>query len=1459
MVRNRLFAALVLSLAVVPLTGFWLPVQAGLPRRPAQQDLPPQQVTAYSDFTLTCWLHDETWDQPQVAEQARVRDTLTYWNVGQAGGPDYAQAVWGHHQCACIDQFCQSNAIQQVEVRGTYDGGPYGSLKFNDAPLNAGSGQEYWIGCSPTSCSAPRGIFFHGAEVDGDTVVFAVQNPEAFTASGNPPGAQPTAASQPGNAPGGSPAGPGTIPADDNDLAEWIITAVVAGVAGIGGLVVVGGGVVGLRRLARARAKAPAKPPLYKGTANLKTPLASGPPPRPPAQAQPSPGSYPPATPVSRGKPRIYGTGTPDDPFRDDAAFKINPDGSVSNYPEHAGDPPRIFGRGTRDDPYRNHTPGQAPPPNPPPAPPQPAPKQPPKPKKTPTKKSQPQQKNPPKTYYLIANTNQLNLTGGQSQPLLVEAWEVTAGQGQAPCPANLQIIPPPGSGLLVSPDAGQARIQATVSAGRGTPAGSYTLQVQGTAPDGQLLYATIGVTVTANRYELRCNPPAFELRAGQTREVEISLWRFLPNGGQEIAGDVPVTLDTLGAPNPLVVDPPNSHGQFKCQVRAPRDAASQTWHIQARACPPDTAEEIQLLVSVRVLPSLALVVVFNKPLWEPNTRTDLYTLGSPGQAALDELATGGGELIVRAWGVYRGAQKTIECPTPVADGACRLERGGQVFEGVWDAGEWGYVFTVTPLAGYRGAAHQVKVDVPIPVHSRHGKTLDKILLNTGLAGTALGHSLDGKAEAYIQAYMDYIAQTAAATLQTRQRELLTWLYHAANFTRYTAESVRAFRLALNLHASAYRRFFDALINAILEILFLLIEKVAAKAWRAYVSRGKEGVKEGLEAQTKQTIEAMLEKETRALAEQGEKLAQQIKAAAQEGSESQVVKQAKEGALVQAEQQAQQLQKELAQEQARLEAQRQALAEAKDEAAQRAAAQQVEALEQRIRQIEAGLAQGELTRQNIRETIAALEADVNRRLLEVQKLANQLRGVNAQAGALKEIRHGVRQSTNLGEISNAIQNVKPGAAALDPQLKEALDAFVDGQWKQLESVISYLENNRHQLANAGELIAQVRGLQAKLRTELGVETIKMTQNDFVIKPEFQEKLRQINQATTQAQTTMPTPYQAMDRSAYEPGALGWVYHKLDQSLEWLHAFHDWARNWSTLFALTEDLVLYALEKIMQAMVKISNLLIGFLHSPAAVRSMIEPGLRRIGVDKAKALGLRDEFFVFPWNALNSLGHSLHPHSLTASYTNKALMIAALTAQAEQGYTTERNQQKDDALDYFELALLRALQQDFGATPAADSLGVSSSMLERLAILTHSMEEYVQGFATAQASGQDALTAVWARRMNATEWTAQDVETMIEWIIWAVQALAILLGAIGIATGVGAAAGAALLGAAGLMSLFGSGLRVAIVTLWTLPNIAGFQYDVVVAHALMVAVLYDGLPESLDNWQVERYDAGPAGP
>jgi hypothetical protein len=93
--------------------------------------------------------------------------TLKLWNVGAAGGPEYATATWGGQNCI------NDQLSGYTELTGTFSGGPNGVASFNecDDPNN------------PDTCFSFSFQFVKGQQVynsDGYPTAYVIQNPEAF-------------------------------------------------------------------------------------------------------------------------------------------------------------------------------------------------------------------------------------------------------------------------------------------------------------------------------------------------------------------------------------------------------------------------------------------------------------------------------------------------------------------------------------------------------------------------------------------------------------------------------------------------------------------------------------------------------------------------------------------------------------------------------------------------------------------------------------------------------------------------------------------------------------------------------------------------------------------------------------------------------------------------------------------------------------------------------------------------------------------------------------------------------------------------------------------------------------------------------------------------------------------------------------------------------------------------------
>ncbi|MBN1146441.1 MAG: hypothetical protein JXA78_04240 [Anaerolineales bacterium] len=213
------FAGLV-CLLVVSLLSFGLLAETAWARSPWQQNIPPERVIIYHDVT------DE-----YCGEGASWRDTITVWNVGALGGPQYEQAVWSYFNCE------NGAAVSYERDDGVFTGGPEGTITFPPR-----SGDEIKIGWALEDGKKAYFCF-------GGFEPWTVQNPQAFDAFYTTTAPQQPAAPQQPSAPGASDGLPAGLP----------VAVILVVLVGAGGAVVVGGAIV-VKVVAGALKRPPAPP-----------------------------------------------------------------------------------------------------------------------------------------------------------------------------------------------------------------------------------------------------------------------------------------------------------------------------------------------------------------------------------------------------------------------------------------------------------------------------------------------------------------------------------------------------------------------------------------------------------------------------------------------------------------------------------------------------------------------------------------------------------------------------------------------------------------------------------------------------------------------------------------------------------------------------------------------------------------------------------------------------------------------------------------------------------------------------------------------------------------------------------------------------------------------------------------------------------------------------------------------
>jgi hypothetical protein len=294
-------------------------------------DQEPQLITAYNDEML-CGLTDQ-----------KLRRYITIYNVGAEGGVAFSQAVFGYQNFSHNLDTGICTPYAYTELYGTFTGGPNGTLTFptpNDVYV--------------TTCQVMDGksIECNFVMEDLDSTwrkVFTIENPEAFETAVNPPvqttseyiSPMPESTEEAIDTPMPEPTEEAidtpmpepteevispTTPVSAADCLSDPLNAAgcmstpfvrqgVAAVIGVGATLAT----ILVSMLGGAGTAA--------GESAAEATAAAG---------------------------TMYGSGTPDDPYRDAGAFKPGPAGKLERYPEMAGQPLNIYGSGRPDDPYRD-------------------------------------------------------------------------------------------------------------------------------------------------------------------------------------------------------------------------------------------------------------------------------------------------------------------------------------------------------------------------------------------------------------------------------------------------------------------------------------------------------------------------------------------------------------------------------------------------------------------------------------------------------------------------------------------------------------------------------------------------------------------------------------------------------------------------------------------------------------------------------------------------------------------------------------------------------------------------------------------------------------------------------------------------------------------------------------------------------------------------------------------------
>ncbi|MBN1315465.1 MAG: hypothetical protein JXA42_08355, partial [Anaerolineales bacterium] len=166
--------------------------------------------------------------------------------------------------------------------------------------------------------------------------------------------------------------------------------------------------------------------------------------------------------------------------------------------------------------------------------------------------------------------------------------------------------------------------------------------------------------------------------------------------------------------------------------------------------------------------------------------------------------------------------------------------------------------------------------------------------------------------------------------------------------------------------------------------------------------------------------------------------------------------------------------------------------------------------------------------------------------------------------------------------------------------------------------------------------------------------------------------------------------------------------------------------------------------------------------------------------------------------------------------------------AESNYQRETGFQKEQAKKYFGALCYGALNPDIFSSRYESQLVELNTLNQIWRKLTKPIIAYEKGFAASGEAGTDYLWSIGQFSKNST---FQDWDGAIEWLAWGLS-WSLRLGAlIALFTGYGALAAPQLFVAAQAVEWIAALLRPMVSALGTMPDVIGFQFDIIIASAL----------------------------
>ena len=778
--------------------------------------------------------------------------------------------------------------------------------------------------------------------------------------------------------------------------------------------------------------------------------------------------------------------------------------------------------------------------------------------------------------------------------------------------------------------------------------------------------------------------------------------------------------------------------------------------------------------------------LTFKKAFWDSSKVIDLSKQEGVDTYQLTELGNWSGKLIIKPVGVFQpndGTAKIVGEKTIEDAVQCTLDIGdGKIIKGNWNKWDFHYEFDIPPAQSDSMGVTPVELEIPCHIEMLPGyaKFFQEIIKYTKNLQKDLGADTLSKAREYIKGYLNFLAEEKETSLVERREDIRTWVINIPALLYSIKYSTIVYFRALDLFDEGYGRFVSNLVAVFVELVFMAFDFIFKKI-KSFAKRGDEVFADV----TQDAVEKATRETSQDLAKQKSFVGSTLEA---------------------------------------LELQAKNLDNQMDDLGQ----QLLKATQEERPVI--------LTKMN------RLISEDKTLLTKITQQTKEIADLNINQQIAEYAKTNSKDVTKKGFMEGMEAYIKTQKGSPSPEVRKLIEQIKDLRGIRLNNIISTEKDIIRRLTIATgtekkqlkEMLASITNYKVFVEKKLAYEITEGEVKNHLLKSPLTQRMQKIHDTGVEIKKSYDeTRYRSTPRKYYDPGVMGWVWHKLDVTMESLAWFYDSIVESLKVFAgwlgYIIDEILYWVKHIIDSIIKITD-------THAYTRTWIKESHRSSGLATAKRK-IGGDFFQFPRELIQFAANQTRPNTLVNQNSNNKNLDATknrIISESAAQLKAEKTKQTTMAKKFFNDIFNEALDPLHFHMSAANTHVKTQQIKKPFQTILSLINEYQEAFSDANAKGTGGIINLTSR--CGESFTIQDLDTAIEWLGWSLGWIIRIVSILVVFTPVGPIFGgftvAGGFAIADIVDKIGTFLRPVVSWVGTMPTVIGLQNDALILSALM---------------------------